>query len=277
MAIYAIGDIQGCLAPLQALLDKLAFDPANDQLWFTGDLVNRGPQSAEVLRFVKGLGKSTVTVLGNHDLHLLAVAGGRASQRRRDTIEDVLTAPDRDELLHWLRCRPLLHHDAALGFTLIHAGLLPQWDLGEARMLAAEAEQALQSRDAPRFFDQMYGNLPDRWQASLTGWDRLRVVINAFTRLRYCDAQGRMDLRFSGSPGSQAAGLLPWFEVPGRRSRSLRIVFGHWSTLGTGVRNGAVALDSGCVWGDSLTATRLDTAHLEWIAVPCHHQRCPSP
>ena len=276
MATYAIGDVQGCLTPLLALLDKLGFDPARDQLWFTGDLVNRGPQSADVLRFVKGLGEGAVTVLGNHDLHLLAVAGGHAPRKRGDTVEDILSAPDRGELLHWLRCRPLVHHDATLGFLLVHAGLLPQWGLGEARALAAEAEQVLQSDDSPMFFEQMYGDLPDHWHGSLTGWDRLRVAVNAFTRLRYCDAEGRMDLRFNGPPGTQPAGLLPWFEVPGRKSRSLGIVFGHWSTLGTVVRNGAVALDSGCVWGGSLTATRLDNASRAWISVPCDQQARPS-
>ncbi|MBI5613202.1 MAG: symmetrical bis(5'-nucleosyl)-tetraphosphatase [Gammaproteobacteria bacterium] len=273
MAVYAIGDVQGCHDALQALLEKIRFDPACDRLWFVGDLVNRGPQSAAVLRFVMGL-EAAVCVLGNHDLHLLAVAAGQARTRREDTLDDVLSAPDRDALLHWLRTRPLLHHDAALGYTLVHAGLLPSWDLGLARALAAEAEAALRGPAVDRLFAQMYGDQPDRWDPALAGWPRLRVIVNAFTRLRYCSADGRMDLAPKGVPGSQPPGLLPWFQVPGRKSRALRILFGHWSTLGLWNGDGAIGLDSGCLWGGRLSALRLD-AEPEFFSVPCLQQQIP--
>ena len=232
MTTYAIGDVQGCFDALQALLQKIRFDPAHDTLWFTGDLVNRGPRSLETLRFVKRLGERAVSVLGNHDLHLLAVAAGVAKQKKQDTFDEILAAHDRDELLDWLRHRLLLHHDAALGWTLVHAGLLPPWGLADAQRLAREAESGLQSDRAGGFLAHMYGDLPDRWREDLTGHERLRVIVNAFTRLRYCGLEGNMDLRFKGAPGSQPPDRVPWFKVPQRRSRGLRIVFGHWSTLG---------------------------------------------
>jgi len=268
MAVYAIGDVQGCFDPLQRLLERIAFDPARDTLWFTGDLVNRGPASLEVLRRVRALGRSAVVVLGNHDLHLLAVAAGVSAHKVRDTFDDVLAAPDRDELLAWLRTRPLLHHDAGAGYTLVHAGLLPQWDLADAQRLAHEAESAL-AADGSRFFRHMYGDLPDQWRDDLSGQARLRVIVNAFTRLRFCDAAGRMDLRPKGSLDTQAADLLPWFRVPGRRSRHLRIVFGHWSTLGSYDGDNVLGIDTGCVWGRALTAARLDAAAPVLIEVPC--------
>ncbi|MDH3514561.1 MAG: symmetrical bis(5'-nucleosyl)-tetraphosphatase, partial [Gammaproteobacteria bacterium] len=232
MAVYVIGDVQGCYRPLMQLLTRLGFDTARDRLWFTGDLVNRGPQSLEVLRFVRELGDRAVCVLGNHDLHLLAVAAGTARLRKRDTFTEILGAPDRDELLRWLRSRPLLHHDSGLGYTLIHAGLLPPWDFAQAQQLAREAETVLQRDDYREFFHHMYGDLPDHWSEGLRGFDRQRVIVNAFTRLRYCDLEGNMDLRPKGPPGSQPPDLLPWFQVPARRSRGLKIIFGHWSTLG---------------------------------------------
>lgn len=268
MACYAIGDVQGCLDPLQRLLEQLRFDPARDRLWFTGDLVNRGPDSLAVLRFVHSLGDYAVTVLGNHDLHLLAVASGTAKRKERDTLDAVLAAPDRDELLGWLLRRPLLHHDAALGYTLVHAGLLPPWDLADAQGLAREVETAL-AADAPAFFRHMYGNFPDHWRAELRGYERLRVVVNAFTRLRYCDLEGNLDLRFKGPPGSQPPDLLPWFQVPGRRSAALRVVFGHWSALGRYHGDNVIGLDSGCIWGRELTAVRLDTEPPGFFATPC--------
>lgn len=275
MPVYAIGDIQGCYAPLQALLRSLRFDPAHDQLWFTGDLVNRGPQSLEVLRFIKRLGTSAVCVLGNHDLHLLALAAGRARVGRHNTLEAVLRAPDRDALLNWLRCRPLLYHDPTLGFTLVHAGLAPQWDLATALALAAEVETRLRNAQYAELFAQMYGDTPDRWDETLTGWDRIRVIINAMTRLRYCDAAGRMALGETGPPGSQPKNLLPWFTVPNRLSQGLRIVFGHWSTLGRWVAGGVIGLDSGCLWGGALSAVRLDAAELEFFGVPCPQAQAP--
>lgn len=275
MAVYAIGDVQGCYAPLQKLLARLRFDPAQDYLWFTGDLVNRGPQSLEVLRFVQGLGERAVCVLGNHDLHLLAVATGAAKSKKLDTLDEILRAPDRGELLHWLRACPLLHHDAALGYTLIHAGLLPPWDFAQAQRLAREAESMLRGDQYQEFFHHMYGDLPDHWNENLHGFDRLRVIVNAFTRLRYCDLDGNMDLRPKGPLGSQPADLLPWFQIPGRRSRELKIVFGHWSALGLWRGEGVIGLDSGCLWGRSLSAARLDVEPVEIFSVGCEPHHSP--
>jgi bis(5'-nucleosyl)-tetraphosphatase (symmetrical) len=269
MAVYAIGDVQGCYTPLQQLLTRLHFDPVRDRLWFTGDLVNRGAQSLEVLRFVKDLGERAVCVLGNHDLHLLAVAAGTAKTQKRDTLDKILRAHDRDELLHWLRLRPLLHHDPDLGCTLIHAGLLPPWDLAHAQQLAQETETVLRSDKHQDFFHHMYGDLPDHWNENLRGFDRLRVIVNTFTRLRYCDLDGNMDLRPKGPPGSQPPDLLPWFQIPGRRSRELKIIFGHWSELGPWQGDGVIGLDSGCLWGHTLSAARLDADPVEFFSVDC--------
>ncbi len=269
MAVYAIGDVQGCYTPLQQLLSRLDFNPAQDRLWFTGDLVNRGPQSLEVLRFVVGLGEQAVCVLGNHDLHLLAIAAGTATTKKRDTLEGILRAPDRVGLLHWLRSRPLLHHDSGLGYTLIHAGLLPPWDLAHAQQLAHETETVLRSNRHQDFFRHMYGDLPDHWNENLRGFDRLRLIVNAFTRLRYCDLDGNMDLRPKGPPGSQPPGLLPWFQIPGRRSHELKIIFGHWSALGLWQGENVIGLDSGCLWGRTLSAVRLDPRPVEFFSVDC--------
>lgn len=269
MPVYAIGDVQGCYQPLQQLLAQTGFDPARDRLWFTGDLVNRGPQSLEVLRFVKNLGDRAVCVLGNHDLHLLAVAAGVARHKKQDTFDDILRAPDRPELLQWLRARPLLHHDADLGYTLIHAGLLPHWNLADAQRLAREVESVLLGSKSEDFYRNMYGDLPDHWNEVLRGTDRLRVIVNAFTRLRYCDIEGNMDLRPKGPPGSQPSDLLPWFQVPGRRSREHKIIFGHWSALGLWQGDGVLGLDSGCLWGRSLSAARLDGGRVELFSVSC--------
>lgn len=268
MAVYAIGDVQGCYSPLLSLLDKISFKPESDCLWFTGDLVNRGPQSLEVLRFVSAL-PSTVVVLGNHDLHLLAVASGQAPIKIHDTFDAILSAPDREPLLDWLRRRPLLHHDSELKYTLIHAGLLPQWDLSLAQQLARDAEHFIVHSEQNDLFKHMYGDTPDRWINNLAGWARVRLVINTFTRLRYCDAQGRMDLRPKMSPGRHPAGLLPWFDVPGRMSNDLRIIFGHWSTLGLLNRANIMAIDSGCLWGGRLTAVRLDLVVPEFTSETC--------
>lgn len=276
MAVYAIGDVQGCFDALRALLDKLKYDPGADRLWFAGDLVNRGPQSLDVLRFVKSQ-PTAISVLGNHDLHLLAVASGQAPRKKRDTFDDVLAAPDRDELLAWLRRCPLLHHDAALASTLVHAGVLPQWDLATAQRLAAEAGDSILRSDGNELFTHMYGDTPDHWQDDLGGWARLRVIINAFTRLRYCDANGHMDLRPKGHPGKQPPYLLPWFQVPGRLTRTTRLVFGHWSTLGLWNADGVLGLDSGCLWGGQLTAVRLDAAQPLFTDVACTQQLEPLP
>lgn len=264
MALYAIGDVQGCFGELQSLLEKLHFDPARDRLWFTGDLVNRGPRSLETLRFIRALGDAAVTVLGNHDLHLLAVAHGVSRTKRRDTFGDVLGAPDRDELLDWLRHRPLLHSEG--GFHLIHAGLPPQWTLYDAARFSGEVESCLRGEDYRSLLQHMYGDKPDLWSESLAYWERLRFTTNCLTRLRYCDIHGRLDFRQKGPPGSQPGNLLPWFQVPGRLSAGADILFGHWSTLGFFAGNGVFCLDTGCLWGGELTALRVD-GHRERIAV----------
>lgn len=270
MAVFAVGDIQGCYDELQRLLERIDFDLAEDMLWFTGDLVNRGPRSLDVLRFVKGLGSRALCVLGNHDLHLLAVAAGTAPLRKNDTLDAILAATDRDELLHWLRHRPLLHHDNTLGYTLIHAGLPPQWDLALAGRCARELEAALRDASHVDFFHHMYGDRPRRWSADLEGWDRLRFIVNCFTRMRYCSVDGDLDLKVKGAPGSQPKGYLPWFEVPGRLSRDLHILFGHWSTLGEVRGENVHALDTGCVWGGRLSALHLDGDDSGgWYGVEC--------
>ena len=259
MATYAVGDVQGCCSELESLLDALSFDPARDRLWFVGDLVNRGPRSLDVLRLLQPLGEAAIVVLGNHDLHLLAIARGAAQLRPADrTLEAVLAAPDRELLLDWLQSRAVLHHDAALGVTMLHAGLPPQWDIPLARRCAAELEAALRGDHSGRLFSAMYGNHPDLWDEELEGEERLRFITNALTRLRVCDRGGRMLLKHKGPPGKMPANAIPWFQVPGRRSAGARIVCGHWSALGYHDGDGVLALDTGCVWGGSLTARRLD-------------------
>jgi len=266
MAVYAIGDVQGCFTTLQTLLERIDFDKTNDILWFTGDLVDRGPQSLEVLRFVKNLGNHAVVVLGNHDLHLLAVANEVATAKPHNTFQAVLDAPDRQELTDWLASRPLLHHDAGVGIALVHAGLLPQWDLNDAKRLAREVEKALaDSREM--LLKDLFGDLPDEWNDDLHPPDRWRTIINAMTRLRYCDRDGRMALRYNKPPTEKPSHLLPWFDVPGRRSYDSMIIFGHWSTLGICRDKNFIALDSGCGWGGNLTAVRLDVSPMQFYAV----------
>ena len=258
MATYAVGDVQGCYDELSRLLDKIRFDPSADRLWFTGDLVNRGPRSLKVLRLVRELGGRAVTVLGNHDLHLVA-ARARGKVRAKDTFQDVLDADDGDQLIAWLRRRPLFH--AERGWAMVHAGLPPQWSLDQARAVCTAASRLIASSRSDRFFrDRMYGDAPDTWRDSLRGWDRLRFVINCCTRLRVCTVAGRLELGYTGAPGAAPEGTLPWFAVPGRRSRGARILFGHWSTLGRvrWPRHRVYGLDTGCVWGRTLTALRLD-------------------
>lgn len=275
MAVYAIGDVQGCVVALEEMLDKLRFDPHRDQVWLTGDLVNRGPHSLETLRLVKGLGGGAVTVLGNHDLHLLAVAAGAREARPGDTLDAILRAPDRDELLDWLRRRPLIHFDkrAALGrkTLLVHAGVYPGWRKKEAAARAAEVENLLRGRGGPgesggaggdyrRFLRAMYGRAPAKWRdaEALDRWQRARFITNAFTRMRYCAAAGDLDFAHTGRPGEQPPGLLPWFEHPRRKCRKWRVVFGHWSSLNFMRGRDVIGLDSGCIWGRALTAVRLD-------------------
>jgi len=268
MAVYAIGDIQGCYEPLQRLLDLLKFDPAADRLWLVGDLVNRGPHSVEVLRLMRDLDKQVVAVLGNHDLTLLAAASGQVKPKRKDTFHTILEAPDRDELLDWLRQRPLLHHDAKLGFTMVHAGLPPQWDLALAQCCAAEVEATLRGPQSESFMAQMFGGEPRCWQDDLSGYNRLRFIVNALTRMRFCTAEGVLSFAEKGPPGSAGSGLTPWFTAPGRRNTDLNIVFGHWAALGYYRAPGIYALDSGCVWGYRLTAIRLDEPEAPAFSVP---------
>ncbi len=260
MARIAIGDVQGCAEELLALVKRTGFSSDRDQLWFVGDLVNRGPGSLEVLRFVRSLGDAAVTVLGNHDLHLLAIAfGGHRTLRDGDTLDAILAASDRDALLDWLLHRPLAWQPAAAprADLMVHAGLAPQWSAADVLRLAREVERELQ-RDPERVFATMSGNRPDRWKDSLAGAERRRFVINALTRMRYCRPDGTLDLKLKGRPGSQPAPWQPWFDVDTRASRDVRVVCGHWSTLGLLEREDLLALDTGCVWGGALTAVSLD-------------------
>ena len=275
MAVYAIGDIQGCFDELQALLEAIHFSPSHDHLWFAGDLVNRGPKSLETLRFIKGLGKRAISVLGNHDLHLIAAAHGHPIASDDHTLDAILNAPDRDELINWLRQQPLLHHDAALGYTMIHAGLPPQWDLKLARQCAQEVETMLRSDNVVDFIEHMYSNKPCRWSDELSGWKRMRFTVNCLTRLRFCDGNGRLKLKYKGPPGSQPAEFHPWFELAERKSSDLNIVFGHWSTLGKRDDPGVFPLDTACLWGGELTALRLDTTP-QWFSLPCAGEQTPA-
>ncbi len=264
MAIYAVGDVQGCYVELQQLLERIRFDPARDKLWLVGDLVNRGPGSLEVLRLIRSLGDSAITVLGNHDLHLLAVSEGVAELHRTDTLDAVLSAPDRDELLDWLRRQRLLHAEG--GCVLVHAGLLPQWSVSKAASLAGEVENALRGADYATFLARMYGNAPHAWSDDLHGYKRLRVIVNAFTRLRICTSQGEMEFRFKGEVEHIPAGYMPWFEVPERKSRDATVIFGHWSALGLKVTPNVIALDTGCLWGGPMSAMRLEDRQLFQVA-----------
>ena len=255
MAIYAIGDVQGCYDDLLRLLDKINFDEANDQLWFAGDLVNRGPKSLETLRFIKSLGKSAISVLGNHDLHLLAVAYSGKSLRVKDSLSPILAAADCDELLDWLRHRPLFFYNRR--YCLLHAGVPPQWDFNTTRHMAKRVERILRGKQYKDFFSSMYGDKPNIWSDDLKGMSQIRFVVNCFTRLRYCDIDGRLDFKQKGELGSQPEHLLPWFEVPHRKSKKMTIIFGHWSTLNYYAKNNCYGIDTGCLWGGELTALKL--------------------
>lgn len=272
MATYAIGDIQGCFDELTALLAQINFNSDRDQLWFCGDLVNRGDKSLETLRFIKSLGSNAVAVLGNHDLHLLATACDHKKPGRKDTFDAILQADDKAELLDWLRHLPLLHHDTENNITLLHAGIHPSWSINKATCLAKEIEHILRGDNYLNFFKHMYGDKPFVWDDALTGWSRYRFITNIFTRLRYCDANGKPSLNAKGAPGSQAKNLLPWYEVEARESRNDTIIFGHWSTLphaGISSINNAYAIDSGCLWGGSLTAMRIDSMPFEYFQFNC--------
>jgi len=254
------------MTELHALLVACRFDAARDRLWFVGDLVNRGPASAEVLRFVIGLKDSAVVVLGNHDLHLLCVAEGVARPRADDTLSEVLGAPDRNELLAWLRARPLLHVDGDL--VLVHAGLLPQWSVARAKALATEVEGALRGNAYREFLARLYGSEPAAWDDALAGADRLRVIVNAMTRMRFCTEAGGMEFRSKGGLEATPAGYRPWFDTPERRSRDSTVICGHWSALGLLMRPRLLSLDTGCVWGGALSAVRLEDRRLFQVKCP---------
>ena len=256
MATYAIGDIQGCFDAFSRLLERCGFNPARDKLWLVGDLVNRGPRSLETLRFVRDLGAAAVTVLGNHDLSLLMAAEGFGKKGKGDTLDEILAAPDRQQLLDWLRQQPLCHVEG--DYCLVHAGLLPQWTADRARELAAEVEMALTGADWRELLANMWGSEPAAWDDGLEGWPRLRVIINAMTRMRFCSPDGVMDFKVKGELAKAPVGFVPWFDVPGRRSAQTVLVTGHWSALGLRVQPNLLALDSGCLWGGPLSAIRLE-------------------
>ncbi len=265
MATYAIGDLQGCYPSFRQLIEFINFNPRQDKLWLVGDIVNRGPDSLSLLRYIKQLSDAAIMVLGNHDLHLLMVAAGLAKTRRGDTIQAILDAPDCDELLCWLRHQKLFYTDGE--YAMVHAGLLPGWSIAQAIELAQEVEYALRQDNYQATFSQMYGNEPAFWCDDLVGYERLRVIINAMTRLRICSVEGQMNFAFKGELATMPAGFFPWFDIPNRASQHTTIVCGHWSALGLHVAHNLIALDSGCVWGGQLTAMRLEDRKV--FQVPC--------
>jgi len=278
MAIYAIGDVQGCYDELLQLLDKISFNADRDRIWFTGDLVNRGPKSLKTLRLVRAMGANATVVLGNHDLHLLATACHHHKPSKKDTLDDILTASDRDKLIDWLRFRPLIHVDDDLDLVMVHAGLHPDWSVNRAKSLAHEVESVLRSNKHRAFYKHMYGDKPRMWSESLKSWPRLRFITNIFTRLRYCDKTGKTSMNTKGIPGTQPAGLHPWFEIEHRRSKNDQIIFGHWSTLAL-VKdypfNNVYPLDTGCLWGGKLTALRIDEKPFSRISLDCPESQKP--
>lgn len=278
MARYLIGDVQGCDAALQRLLDTLAFSPSRDTLYLLGDLVNRGPDSAGVLRRLMGYGSCARCLLGNHDLHLLAIAHGVRPPHRSDTLDGILHAPDRPALLDWLRHQHLALRETFGGeeILMVHAGVLPSWSAGKTMVLASELEGVLRGPDLPGFLQRMYGNEPARWDDDLQGDARLRVIVNALTRLRFCTADGEMEFATKEGAAGAPTGYMPWFDVPGRQTAHVTVAFGHWSTLGWLHRPDVLALDTGCVWGGALSAVRLTGAGVhELIQVPCQAAQQP--
>ena len=261
MAVYAVGDLQGCLQPLKSLLARVAFDPAHDKLWLVGDLVNRGPESLETLRFLYRMRESLVCVLGNHDLHLLAVASNIERLKKGDTLREIIEAPDAQELLAWLRQQKLLHYDAERNTALVHAGIPPQWTLKKALKCAAEVEHALSDDNLyGPYLDGMYGNEPSKWDNDLTGVARLRVITNYFTRMRFCTREGKLDLKSKEGADTALPGYAPWFTYKERKTQGLKIIFGHWAALeGKCDEPGIFALDTGCVWGGAMTLLNVDT------------------
>jgi bis(5'-nucleosyl)-tetraphosphatase (symmetrical) len=275
MALYLIGDVQGCDDALGRLLETIAFSPSRDTLYLLGDLVNRGPESAAVLRRLKGYGDAARCLLGNHDLSLLAVAQGTRAPHRNDTMDSVLLAADRESMIEWLRAQRMAIHEH--GVLMVHGGVLPQWDTAQVLALAAEVEAVLRGPDLADFLARMYGNEPSRWNDSLAGADRLRVIVNALTRLRFCTPAGVMDLKASGGPADAPPGFLPWFDVPGRKTAGTTIAFGHWSQLGFVQRPDIVSLDTGCVWGGALSALEIgaDGSQRQLIQVKCEQAQKP--
>nr|WP_298172548.1 symmetrical bis(5'-nucleosyl)-tetraphosphatase [uncultured Pseudomonas sp.] len=270
MATYAVGDVQGCLQPLQCLLQRVAFDPAKDRLWLVGDLVNRGPQSLATLRFLYDIRDAVTCVLGNHDLHLLAAAHNIERLKKADTLQEILDAPDRDVLLDWLRRQKLLHYDSERKIALVHAGIPPQWTLQKALKRASEVEEVLRDDTRlPLFLDGMYGNEPAKWDKDLHGIARLRVITNYFTRMRFCKADGTLELKHKEDAASAPKGYAPWFSHPRRKTRDLKIIFGHWAALeGQCDEPGLFALDTGCIWGGAMTLLNIDSGEL-------HRCECP--
>ena len=262
MTTYAIGDIQGCFKSLQALLKYINFQPDKDKLWLCGDLINRGPKSLETLRYIMSLGDSAISVLGNHDLHFLAIASGATKARPKDTLDSLLNAPDRNEIIHWLSQRPLVHIDEKLGYCMVHAGIPPQWSPKMAKQYAHEVECVLKGHPekAYAFFQRMYGSEPDLWHDNLRGSKRLRVITNYLTRMRFCNTKGRLELKSKGSPAEAPASYQPWYQYRDLKQDKLNIVFGHWASLeGKCSRTHIHALDTGCAWGNTLTAMNLKT------------------
>lgn len=279
MALYCIGDVQGCDSALERLLDTIGFSPSRDTVFLLGDLVNRGPASAQVLRRVHAYGASVRSLLGNHDLHLLAVAHGVRKLHGKDTVHDVLDAPDRDAMLDWLRHQSMALHQQIGGqdLLMVHAGVLPQWSLGQTLVLASEIESMLRGAEMGDFLHHMYGDESDRWSDALQGHARLRVIVNALTRLRFCTPEGVMEFKSKDSNGTAPAGYLPWFDVPGRHTAGITVAFGHWSTLGWLTRKDVLSMDTGCVWGGCLSAARLGAtpSDVELIQVDCEQAQSP--
>jgi bis(5'-nucleosyl)-tetraphosphatase (symmetrical) len=278
MGLYLIGDVQGCDTPLERLLERIDFSPSRDRVVLLGDLVNRGPASLAVLRRLAALGDAAQCLLGNHDLHALAVAAGVRPAHRSDTLTQLLAAPDAPQLLDWLRHRPLalMHCEPAQrDLLMVHAGLLPQWNAAQTLACAQELESALRAANHTEFLQTMYGNLPAQWRDGLQGVERLRVIVNALTRLRFCSAQGEMEFATKEGAGAAPAGYLPWFDLPGRRSADVTVAFGHWSTLGLINRPDLIALDTGCVWGGCLSAMRVDGGRRELLQVQCAQAQVP--
>ncbi len=272
MATYAVGDVQGCFDELKALLTQIDFNSDRDQLWFCGDLVNRGPKSLETLRFIKALEDNAISVLGNHDLHLLATAYNHKKPGRKDTFDKLLQAHDSLALLNWLRQQSMAHHDSKKKITLFHAGIHPHWSIKKTLKLASEVEHILRSAQHINFYKNMYGDKPLLWSDTLSSWSRYRYITNTLTRLRYCDAQGKASLSIKGAPGSQGENLYPWYKVPNRVSQNDTIIFGHWSTLPhAGVKSisNTYAIDSGCLWGGSLTAMKIDEKPFIYTRLNC--------